>query len=146
MRKIANWTFLLILILSGAVSAQVQSPARFLGYELGDEWTPHYKVYNYFQHVAENSDMVAMEDYGLTYEGRELTHVVVTSRQNHANLEEIRTNNLKLVGLESGEPTENTKAIVWMSYNVHGNETSSSEASMHTIYELVTEKRPGLTT
>ncbi|MBO6536995.1 MAG: zinc carboxypeptidase [Balneolaceae bacterium] len=140
MRKIANWTFLLILILSGAVSAQVQSPAEFLGYELGDEWTPHYKVYNYFQHVAENSDMVAMEDYGLTYEGRELTHVVVTSRQNHANLEEIRTNNLKLVGLESGEPTENTKAIVWMSYNVHGNETSSSEAAMHTIYELVTEK------
>ena len=41
---------------------------------------------------------------------------------------------------EYGEPTENTKAIVWLSYNVHGNETSSSEAAMHSLYELVTSK------
>ncbi len=140
MRKIASWTFLLIIALTGAVSAQLQSPAEFLGYELGDQWTPHYKVYNYFHHVAENSDLVTVQDYGKTYEGRELTHAVVTSRANQANLDEIRSNNLKLVGFESGEPTENTKAIVWMSYNVHGNETSSSEAALYTIYELVTEK------
>ena len=42
--------------------------------------------------------------------------------------------------MEYGEPTENTKAIVWLSYNVHGNETSSSEAAMHSLYELVTSK------
>lgn len=120
--------------------AQLQSPAEFLGYELGEQWTPHYKVYNYFHHVADNSDLVIIQDYGRTYEGRELTHVVVTSEENHSNLEEIRTNNLKFVGFEEGTPTENTKAIVWLSYNVHGNETSSSEAAMYTIYELVTSK------
>ncbi|MCG7859923.1 zinc carboxypeptidase, partial [Flavihumibacter sediminis] len=32
---------------------------------------------------------------------------------------------------------ENAPAIVWLSYNVHGNETSSSEAAMLTAYELV---------
>ena len=45
-----------------------------------------------------------------------------------------------MVGLEYGELTENTKAIVWLSYNVHGNETLSSEAAMHSLYELVTVK------
>lgn len=125
---------------SGLSVAQLQSPAEFLGYELGDEWTPHYKVYNYFHHVAAQSELVIIEDYGKSYEGRELTHVVVTSAQNQANLEEIRSNNLKMVGLEYGELTENTKAIVWLSYNVHGNETSSSEAAMHSLYELVTSK------
>jgi len=134
------FTALLSTLIINIGSAQLQSPAEFLGYELGEQWTPHYKVYNYFHHVAENSDQVIIEDYGYSYQGRELTHVVVTSASNQANLEEIRTNNLKLVGFESGEPTENTKAIVWLSYNVHGNETSSSEAAMYTIYELITNK------
>ncbi|RNC84041.1 MAG: zinc carboxypeptidase [Balneola sp.] len=129
--------FLMSLFAFTVAFAQLQSPAEYLGYELGEQWTPHYKVYNYFHHVAKNSDMVAIEDYGFTYEGRELTHVVVTSRQNHSNLEEIRLNNLKLVGFESGEVTDNTKAIVWLSYNVHGNEASCSEAAMNTIYELI---------
>ena len=31
----------------------------------------------------------------------------------------------------------NDKAIVWLSYSVHGNESSSTEASMQTIYELL---------
>ncbi len=134
-------TLLIITAITAlTVNAQVQSPAEYLGYELGDQWTPHYKVYNYFHHVAENSDMVIIQDYGKTYEGRELTHIVVTTEENQSNLEEIRTNNLKFVGFEDGEPTENTKAIVWLSYNVHGNETSASEAAMYTIYELITNK------
>ena len=134
-------TFILFFILfNPTIFAQLQSPAEFLGYELGDEWTPHYKVYNYFHHVAAQSELVVIEDYGTSYEGRELTHIVVTSKENQKNLEEIRTNNLKLVGLEYGEPTKNTKAIVWLSYNVHGNETSTSEAAMHSLYELATSK------
>ena len=36
------------------------------------------------------------------------------------------------------EGTPSTKvAIVWLSYNVHGNEANSMEASMKTLYELV---------
>lgn len=138
MKKI--FTLFLLALCTLPAIGQVQSPAEFLGYELGEQWTPHYKVYNYFHHVAESTDLVIIQDYGSTYEGRELTHVVVTSQENQSNLEEIRQNNLKMVGFESGETTDLTKAIVWLSYNVHGNETSSSEAAMYTIYELVTEK------
>ncbi len=135
---------ILFMFLSVAVKAQVQSPAEFLGYELGEQWTPHYKVDAYFKHVADNSPMVTFTEYGKTYEGRELVYVVVTSEENQANIDEIRTNNLKLVGFEQGEPTENKKAIVWLSYNVHGNETSSSEAALNTLYKLVTEKKAWL--
>ena len=129
-----------ILFTNSSLFAQLQSPAEFLGYELGEQWTPHYKVREYFKHVADNSDLVTYSEYGKTYEGRELVQVVVTSATNQSNIEEIRTNNLKLVGFEEGEPTANQKAIVWLSYNVHGNETSSSEAALYTIYELVTSK------
>lgn len=140
MRKQFIAVFILSLLTAGTALAQLQSPAEFLGYELGDRWTPHHKVLDYFQHVAEESPMVSLEGYGTTNEGRELVYVVVTSSQNHQNLEEIRLNNLRLAGMESGDPTENKKAIVWMSYNVHGNETSSSEAALNTVYKLITEK------
>lgn len=138
--KKAVYLFLLMFLINVPSNAQVQSPSEFLGYELGDQWTPHYKVLNYFKHVSENSDLVTFQQYGSTYEGRELVYVVVTSEENHANLDEIRSNNLKLVGFEEGDPTDNKKGIVWLSYNVHGNETSSSEAALYTIYELVTNK------
>jgi hypothetical protein len=136
--------FIAVLVVSflvtGTAFSQLQSPAEFLGYELGERWTPHHNVLSYFEHVAEESPLVSLVQYGTTNEGRELVYAVVTSSQNHRNLEEIRLNNLRLAGMESGSLTENQKAIVWMSYNVHGNETSSSEAALNTVYKLITEK------
>ncbi len=139
MKKLVLAAVTACFMLTGSAFAQLQSPVEFLGYELGEKWTPHYKVVNYFQHVAEESPMVSLTQYGTTNEGRELVYAVVTTEANHQNLDEIRTNNLKLADLEGGTPTPNQKAIVWMSYNVHGNETSSSEAALNTVYKLITE-------
>ncbi|MDX1618439.1 MAG: M14 family metallopeptidase, partial [Balneolaceae bacterium] len=128
-----------LLCLTATASAQkaVPSPAEYLGYELGDRWTPHHKVTGYFKQVAAASPMVEWRRYGTTNEGRELMIVTVSSNGNLARKEEIRINNLKRAGLLQGAPTEDTTAIVWLSYNVHGNEASSSEAAMMTLYELV---------
>ncbi|MDZ7682953.1 MAG: M14 family metallopeptidase [Fodinibius sp.] len=128
-----------VLFISANVNAQssLQSPSDFLGYELGSQWTPHHRVMDYFWHVAEQSPLVKGDTYGETYEGRELMLAYVSSEQNVGELEEIRKNNLKRTGLIEGEPTDRKVPIVWLSYNVHGNETSSSEAAMKTIYELV---------
>ena len=40
-----------------------------------------------------------------------------------------------------GSPTATDVAIVWLSYNVHGNEASSTEAAMLTLYKLLTERK-----
>ena len=80
-------TLIAFLFLTVAVNAQVQSPAEFLGYELGDQFTPHYKVDAYFKQVADNSGKVTFHEYGKTYEGRELVYVVVTSETNQSNIE-----------------------------------------------------------
>jgi len=121
-----------------ALSAQsiLQSPKEFLGYEPGEHYTPHHRVLGYMEYVAQHSGRTSLYNYGKSYERRELVYLVVTTEENQSNIEEIRLNNLKLTGLEDGDPTDNQKAIVWLSYNVHGNETSSSEAAMKTLYEL----------
>ena len=45
--------------------------------------------------------------------------------------------NLKLAAHNGGNGNTSAPVIVWLSYNVHGNETSSSEAAMMTLYALV---------
>ncbi len=122
-------------------TAQLKSPEDFLGYKVGSRYTPHWKIVNYFNHVAANSTaMVKLEKYGETNEGRPLLLAFVSSATNMSNLEQIRTNNLRLANIAKDKtaPSEtNAPAIVWLSYNVHGNETSSSEAALMTIWSLV---------
>ena len=74
-----------------------------------------------------------LERYGETNEGRPLLAAVISTAENIRNLEQIRQNNLRLANLSIDKMAaveENAPAIVWLSYNVHGNETSSSEAAM----------------
>ncbi|MDT0688425.1 M14 family metallopeptidase [Salegentibacter sp. F188] len=133
------FTFLLLSL--PFLNAQ-QSPADFLGYEAGEEFSRHADVVEYFEHVAENSPLVQYHTYGETYERRTLTYAIVSSEENLQNLENIRRNHLNNAGLLDGQNNaDNQKAIVWLSYNVHGNEASSTEAAMATLYSLITENR-----
>ncbi|HLW31455.1 MAG TPA: M14 family metallopeptidase, partial [Aequorivita sp.] len=135
-----HFTFI-FLIFPLFIFAQLKSPSEFLGYEMGAEFSRHADVVAYFEHVGANSAMVTYQDYGKTNERRRLTYAVISSEENIRNIEKIRTDNLKSIGILSGSASpENT--IVWLSYNVHGNEASSSEAAMNTIYKLITE-HPG---
>ena len=130
--------FIFFGILSSAAFAQskLQSPSDFLGYELGDRFTRHHRMVEYFKAVDEAMPNMQVVQYGETYEHRPLIYAMVASPENFKNLEQIRLDNLRRSG--AGEGTPSTKvAIVWLSYNVHGNEANSMEASMKTLYELM---------
>jgi hypothetical protein len=135
--KTKNFLTLTLLFLVTVLSAQIKSPAEFLGYELGDRFSRHSDVVSYFYHLAENSSMVKVEEYGRTYENRPLILAYIATDQNMAQLETIRTDNLKRAGIMNGATSTNVP-IVWLSYNVHGNEANSTEAAMATIYALLT--------
>lgn len=124
-----------------SISQNVKSPSEFLGYELGTRFSRHHQVTDYYKHVAAAMpNQVKLVPYGYTNEGRELMVVYVSSAQNMADLENIRQEHLKATKGEGNAQ----KAIVWLSYNVHGNESVSTEASMQTIYELLTQKQAWL--
>ncbi|MFZ2785213.1 MAG: M14 family metallopeptidase [Sediminibacterium sp.] len=136
MRKILIASFLMIF--SGAVFAQaVQSPEAFLGYKVGTRFTRHHRLVEYAKYIAQaRPDMVKTEKYGETNEGRELMIAMISSPENMQKLESIRQNNLKLAAADHAAQVENAPAIVWLSFNVHGNEASSSEAFLLTIHAL----------
>ena len=118
-------------------SQELKSPSEFLGYDLGTQFSRHHEVVDYYEHIAKSEgSRVKLMEYGQTYERRPLVLAFVSSAENLANLENIRQEHLKALQGEGNA----SKAIVWLSYNVHGNESVGTEAAMKTIYELLTKK------
>ncbi|MEO8472279.1 MAG: M14 metallopeptidase family protein [Chryseolinea sp.] len=127
---------LLVFVALFSNAQKIKSPEEFLGYKLGDRFTRHHRVVEYFTYVADAMPNIELIQYGETYEHRPLVYAVMSSSDNFAKREQIRTDNLKRAGLLEGTASGEKKPVVWMSYNVHGNEASSLEASMLTLYEL----------
>ena len=128
---------LFFLILVNAATAQKKSPDDFLGYELGTHFTSHQKMLDYVKYLADEEKNIKLVPYGKTYEGRELMVLIVSSEENIENLESIRTNNLALSKASKRViDVKKQPAILWMSYNVHGNEASSTETAMKVLFSL----------
>ncbi len=139
-----KYCILLFLLISGLLklSAQkIQSPEEFLGYKPGEQFTPHFRVVEYYKYLVSVSKNIKLQEYGKTNEGRPLLLAFVASDSNIGRLEDIRQNNLALAGIAEGTSPANVLAnppvLVWLSYNVHGNESVSTEASLQTVYDLL---------
>ncbi|MBC6996051.1 M14 family zinc carboxypeptidase [Neolewinella lacunae] len=129
---------------------EIVSPAEFLGYQLGERFTEYARSVEYFRLLAANSDRIKIEQYGETYERRPLLLLTISDAANMARLEDIRQKQLSLVsafkrarsqvqGTVDEQPVINS-----YSYNIHGNEASSTEAAMQVAYELATSRDPAL--
>ena len=134
--------FILFVVFFDINSQNLKSPSDFLGYEIGTQYSRHSQVVDYFNHVSiEMSKNVSLFSYGKTYERRPLFYAVISSEKNIAEIEKIRLDNISALNYDPiRQSRTNDKAIVWLSYSVHGNESSSTEASMQTVYELLTNR------
>lgn len=170
MRKIFTLCFFYLIGVQLLQAQQnLKNPDEFLGYTLGSRFTPHHRVVQYFEYLADKSDKVQLQPYGFTYEHRPLMLAFISSPKNLAQLESIRQNNLRRAGMLPGSTLEAYRgptdrgasgsrsagprsartqstasgtagepvALVWLSYNVHGNESVSTEAAMAVLHALV---------
>ena len=85
----------------GSYDQAIPTPASFLGYTIGDAFTPHHRLEAYMEAVAAASDRVSLGSYGKTNEGRKLLLLTITSPANHARIETthvIAGTEIRLVG------------------------------------------------
>ena len=133
------------LFIFSQLHGQLKTPDEFLGYELGTQFTRHHQVIDYVNYLATKSDYIISKPYGKTYEGRTLQLAYLSKPENLSQLEELRKNHLYKIGYEEGVPNSSLDiSVVWLSYNVHGNESSSTEAALKTLHTLITEKKDWL--
>ena len=127
-------------VLNGYAQNHTSSPKEFLGYELGQQFTPHHRVLSYVAHIADKNEHMKLTHYGKSIEGRELVYIIITSPNNINQIELIRKNHLSHIGFTHDnsliEKRSDSISIVWLSFNIHGDESSSSEAAMNVLYRL----------
>ncbi len=115
-----------------------------LGYPSGDRITWHRDALDYFRALeAAAPDRLRVFSYGETWEGRELIYVVVTSAENLARIDAVKSgmqalrNPSQTTADEAADIIASQPAVTWLSYSVHGNEISSTDAAMMTAYHLL---------
>lgn len=131
-------TFAVWIFVAANLLAQ-PSPTDFLGYPAGTSFTPHHRITDYFEAIGSQSDRVVVIEYGRTWEGRPLTLAFVSTPANLALLDSIQEMQMKL--LQGGGPGADL-AITWLSFGIHGDEGSSSEAAMELLYQLTRTDDP----
>lgn len=123
-------------------SATVPTPRSVLGHTIGERFTRHGQMVAYLKALALASDRVRLEQYGVTHQGRALHFMAISSPKNLARLPEILRANQELTDPRTladarlREIAESNPAIVWLSYNVHGNEASCTETAIQVAYTL----------
>ncbi|AWH85480.1 hypothetical protein HYN59_10280 [Flavobacterium album] len=134
-----QYFYALTLLFSITLQAQLKSPAEFFP-NYGKQVSYYYQLENYFGYLIQNSGMVVHKPYGLTNQERGLNAYVISTPENLKELENIRLNHLYSIGMGGKQVNVADKAIVWLSFNVHGNEPAAAESAMSVAYELVNPK------
>jgi len=118
-----------------------------LGYPSGNRITWHRDAIRYFEALEEAvPDRVSVSRYAQSWEGRDLIYVVVSSAENMARIEDVKAGMQRLADprqttrAEAEEIITSQPAVTWLSYGVHGNEISSTDAAMLTAYHLLASR------
>jgi hypothetical protein len=121
-----------VIALAGSVAGQAQltSPQNFFGHEIGaDTVLPNYKkLTEYWKILEQESDRMVLVDIGETEEGRRQLMAIVTSPENHRNLERYREIAARLARAEGLSDEEAQKlaregrAVVWIDGGLHASE------------------------
>lgn len=114
----------------------IPTPQEELGFQLGEQHAEWKQVETYMRRLAEASPRITVKEYGRTYERRPFICVTITSEKNQRQLEQIRTEHLKLTypGVSDKLDVKTMPAVVNLMNTVHGNEASGLNASLALAY------------
>ncbi|MEO1204122.1 MAG: M14 family zinc carboxypeptidase, partial [Pseudomonadota bacterium] len=115
-----------------------------IGHTSGERITWYRDAIRYFEALeAALPEQVSVHRYAESWEGRELIYVVISATDNIARIDDIKAGMQALRDAgntspaEARELIETLPAVTWLSYAVHGNEISSTDAAMLTAYHLL---------
>ncbi len=128
----------------GTYDPGIPKPESVLGYPLGSKPVHYEEVITYITTLSAASPRVRLRHYGETYEGRVLYYMIITSEENMARIDEIKTSIARLADprklrgeREASSLIAQIPAVAWLGYCVHGSELSSTDAALQLAYQLV---------
>jgi hypothetical protein len=134
------------LALGGDYDPAFPTQEKLLGFQSGDRVATPDELLKAFTAWDQASDKAQLFEHARSYEGRALTHLVITSEKNMARLAEIKAGMAKLADAR-GTSAEERKRLVdtlpgvaWLGYSIHGPETSGADAALAVAYHLLADR------
>ena len=119
---------------------EIPTLAEIVGHDPGEAITTSHDIRKYLS-ALEAADPARMQvrSYGTSWQGQELVYAIISSAENIANLD---AHQINLGTLGSGQglsdsQLEDTPAVVWLSYGVHGDEVTPSDSAIFMAYHLL---------
>ena len=130
---------------ASAVAQELTSPESFFGHQIGADYElPDYTdLTAYWETLAGESPRMTLQSIGQTAEGREQLMAIVTSPENHANLDRYREISARLAlaeGVSEDEArqlSKEGKAVVWIDGGLHATEVLGAQQLMETLWQFV---------
>ena len=131
------------VILDGNYTKTISKPKSIIGFEVGTKVASPLQITNSLMKWAGESDRLQIVEYARSHEDRPLFAVYISTPENLAKLDIIETDiqmlsdARKINDRQAREIIDSLPAIAWMSYSIHGNETSGADAALASIYHLI---------
>ena len=131
------------VILDGNYTKTISKPKSIIGFEVGTKVASPLQITNSLMKWADESDRLQIVEYARSHEDRPLFAVYISTPENLAKLDIIETDIQMLSDArktndrQAKEIIDSLPAIAWMSYSIHGNETSGADAALASIYHLI---------
>lgn len=127
-----------------SVDQDIPDPAEILGYSPGDWHSTHAEVNLFMENLAQLSDRVEIVDIGISHGNRPMKALLITSPQNHNQLENLRRCHLASVSPNefSCEGDAFNPLVLYQAYTSHGNEPSGTNAALLYSWYLAASTEP----
>jgi hypothetical protein len=142
----SSWEYKAPFFTSSSYDPAIPEPDAFLGFALGSRPLHLGEVWRYLDALSHAGPRVRIEEGGQTVEGRRLAHLIVTSAENQARLEDIRRDIAVLADPRRADSREidrivdHAPVVCWLGYSIHGDELSGVDAAVALSYELAASR------
>ncbi len=144
----ALFVALLATLLAGVAEGQAQAvttPEEEFGHPIGADYVlPNYtQLMAYWQKLSGESDRMVLDTIGFTEEGRPQLMAIITSPDNHAQLDRYREISARLARAEGVSAQEASalaemgKPVIWIDGGLHATEVLGAQQLMEFVYQMV---------
>jgi hypothetical protein len=133
-----------------SAGAEIPTPVETFGHEVGADYKliPYPEVLSYLETVAAASDRVSIEEAGRSTLDNPMKVVILTSKENQANLERIReiarilAKPGDLTPEQSQQLVDEGKVIALVSCSIHSTEAGSTQMVTEFVHDFATTEDP----
>jgi hypothetical protein len=148
-RSLALVALTLALVIAAPAAEQAQpkvtTPEAFFGHQVGADYVlfNYTKFSDFVRKLDAESDRMIVQSIGKTAEGRDQLMAIITSPENHKNLQKYKDIARRLAlaeGLSDDQARQlarDGKAVVWIDGGLHATEVLGAAQLTETIYQLV---------